>query len=151
MAGIYEICLREGSYVMICTYIRSFINIGSGIQKLLEGGIHGHRQHEDRINPLLFFKIRKVRLTKKKNQNGGVLVNTDVMTGRETRCAGGCEHRSLIYSFLEYNRFCIARANALLALLNVWRNEFVSAVYCSVWHECWSSKYSWMSCIEHPL
>jgi hypothetical protein len=48
------------SGVMI--YIPSFITIGSGIQKLMEGGgIHRHRQHGDRIRLFSFFKIRKVQ------------------------------------------------------------------------------------------
>jgi hypothetical protein len=38
-------------------YVPSFINIGSGIQKLMGGGIH--RQHGDRISLLLFFKNKE--------------------------------------------------------------------------------------------
>jgi hypothetical protein len=40
-------------------YIRSFIKIYSGIQKMM-GGIH--RQHGDRINLLLFFQNKDSRL-----------------------------------------------------------------------------------------
>jgi hypothetical protein len=42
-------------------YVPSFIEIGSGIQKLI-GGIHRHthRQQRDLISLLYFFKIRKV-------------------------------------------------------------------------------------------
>jgi hypothetical protein len=50
-----------GSGVM--TYIPNFIKIGSGIQKLMGGGdSQTHRQHEDRISLLSFFKIRESRL-----------------------------------------------------------------------------------------
>jgi hypothetical protein len=45
-----------GSGAMI--YIPSFIEIGSGIQKLI-GGIHTHRQQRDLISLLYFFKIRE--------------------------------------------------------------------------------------------
>jgi hypothetical protein len=38
-------------------YVPSFINIGSGVQKLI-GGIH--RQQRDLISLLYFFKIRRV-------------------------------------------------------------------------------------------
>jgi hypothetical protein len=38
-------------------YVPSFINIGSGIQKLIEGI---HRQHCDLISLFNFYKIRKV-------------------------------------------------------------------------------------------
>jgi hypothetical protein len=45
-------------------YIPSFINIGSGIQKLTgEGGFTGtqtHRPHSDLISLLSFFKTRKL-------------------------------------------------------------------------------------------
>jgi hypothetical protein len=42
-------------------YISRFIEIGSGIQKLMGGGdSQTHRQHGDRISLLPFFKIRKV-------------------------------------------------------------------------------------------
>jgi hypothetical protein len=55
-----------GSGAVIC--IPSFIKIGSGIQKLIRGGIyrHMHRhtnthpQQRDLISLLYFFKIRKV-------------------------------------------------------------------------------------------
>jgi hypothetical protein len=40
-------------------YIPSFIETGSGIQKLMGGGFT-HRQCGDLINLLVFFKIRKV-------------------------------------------------------------------------------------------
>jgi hypothetical protein len=47
MGGIYEVrSYVIGSGAMI--YIPSLIKIGSGIQKLMGGGIH--RQHGDRIN-----------------------------------------------------------------------------------------------------
>jgi hypothetical protein len=42
--------VEMGSGAMI--YIPSFMKIGSGIQKLMGVGIHRHRQHSDRINPL---------------------------------------------------------------------------------------------------
>jgi hypothetical protein len=41
------------------TYILSFVKIGSGIQKLIGG--YRDKQHGDCMNPLLFFRIRKVR------------------------------------------------------------------------------------------
>jgi hypothetical protein len=47
-------------------YVTSFIKIGSGIQKLIGGGIRRHthihtqRQQRDLISLLYFFKIRKV-------------------------------------------------------------------------------------------
>jgi hypothetical protein len=42
-------------------YVPSFINIGSGVQKLI-GGIHRHThgQQHDLISLLYFYKIRKV-------------------------------------------------------------------------------------------
>jgi hypothetical protein len=40
-------------------YIQTYINTGSGIQKLM-GGVH--RQHGDIISPLSFFKIRELSL-----------------------------------------------------------------------------------------
>jgi hypothetical protein len=47
-----------GSNAIILIYMLSFINIGSGIQKLIRGT---HRQHGDIISLLLFFffKMRK--------------------------------------------------------------------------------------------
>jgi hypothetical protein len=52
--------VEMGSGAMIC--ISSFINIGSGIQKLIERDTQTHSQHADLISLLLFFffKIRKV-------------------------------------------------------------------------------------------
>jgi hypothetical protein len=50
--------VEMGSGVMI--YIQSFIKIGSGIQKFLEGRIH--RQNGDRISLPLFFKKKESRL-----------------------------------------------------------------------------------------
>jgi hypothetical protein len=45
-------------------YVPSFIEIGSGIQKLMGGRIHTHThthgQKRDLISLLYFFKIRKV-------------------------------------------------------------------------------------------
>jgi hypothetical protein len=41
-------------------YIPSFIEIGSGIQELIRGNTHTHRQQRDLISLLYFFKIRKV-------------------------------------------------------------------------------------------
>jgi hypothetical protein len=49
-----------GPGVMIYTYVRNFIKIGSGIQKLIGGEIHTRTQQRDLISPLCFFKIRKV-------------------------------------------------------------------------------------------
>jgi hypothetical protein len=53
-----------GSDAMI--YMRSFIKIGSGIKKLLGGGIHiqkqTHRQQGDLISLLLFFQHKESRL-----------------------------------------------------------------------------------------
>jgi hypothetical protein len=42
-------------------YVSSFTKIGSGIEKLIGGGIHRHthRQQRDSISLLYFFKIRK--------------------------------------------------------------------------------------------
>jgi hypothetical protein len=42
--------VEMGSGAMI--YIPSFINIGSGIQKLIAGDTQAHRQHGDRISLL---------------------------------------------------------------------------------------------------
>jgi high-affinity Fe2+/Pb2+ permease len=42
-------------------YVASFIKIGSGVQKLIEGGYtdtHTHGQQRDLISLLYFFKIR---------------------------------------------------------------------------------------------
>jgi hypothetical protein len=39
-------------------YVPSFIKIGSGIQKLMRGGIH--RQQRDLISLLCFFEVKKV-------------------------------------------------------------------------------------------
>jgi hypothetical protein len=55
--GFMKYAVEMSSGVMI--YIRSFIKINSGIQKLIRG-IYRHRQHGDRISLLSFFKIRKV-------------------------------------------------------------------------------------------
>jgi hypothetical protein len=52
--------VEKGSGAMI--YIPSFINIGSGIQKLLERGYSDtetDRQHGDLTNLFYFFNIRK--------------------------------------------------------------------------------------------
>jgi hypothetical protein len=43
-------------------YIPNFIKTGSGIQKLI-GGVHGHRQHGDRINLFSFLQNKESRLT----------------------------------------------------------------------------------------
>jgi hypothetical protein len=43
-------------------YIPSFINIGSGIQKLIGGYTQAHRQHDDLINLFLFSQNKKSRL-----------------------------------------------------------------------------------------
>jgi hypothetical protein len=59
MGRIYKVCRWDGLNAMTYSYIPSFINIGSAIQKLI-GGIHRHtdtqtqRQHGDRINLLSF-------------------------------------------------------------------------------------------------
>jgi hypothetical protein len=53
--GIYEVAVEIGSVAMIYMYISSFVNIGSGIQKLL-GGIH---RHTDRMEIALAY-FRKV-------------------------------------------------------------------------------------------
>jgi hypothetical protein len=51
-----------GSGAMI--YIPSIINIGSGIEKLIEGDTQTHRQHGDRIRLLSFsFQNKGCRLT----------------------------------------------------------------------------------------
>jgi hypothetical protein len=57
-----------GSGAMI--YIPSFINIGSGIQKLMEGGIH--RQHGDLISLHLFFKSKESSLKRRLEENKNV-------------------------------------------------------------------------------
>jgi hypothetical protein len=51
-----------GSSDMI--YIPNFINIGSGIQKLIEGDAQTHRQHGDLISLLLLFQNKESRLIK---------------------------------------------------------------------------------------
>jgi hypothetical protein len=46
-------------------YIPSFIKIGSGVQKLIEGGYTDtHRQQRDLISLLEFFKAKESRLIK---------------------------------------------------------------------------------------
>jgi hypothetical protein len=50
--------VEMGSGAMI--YIPCFIKVGLGIQKLMRVGTQTHRQHEEGISPLFFFKIRKV-------------------------------------------------------------------------------------------
>jgi hypothetical protein len=53
--------VEMGSGAMI--YVPSFINIGSGIQKLIgREYTDTHRQQRDLISLLYFFKIRKVGL-----------------------------------------------------------------------------------------
>jgi hypothetical protein len=49
--------IEMGSGAMI--YIPSFIQIGSGIQKLIGGDSQTHREHGDLTSLLYFFKIRK--------------------------------------------------------------------------------------------
>jgi hypothetical protein len=49
--------VEMGSRAMIC--IPSFIKIGSSIDKLIRG-IHRHRQQDDIISILAFFKLSKV-------------------------------------------------------------------------------------------
>jgi hypothetical protein len=49
-----------GSGAMI--YIRSFMKIGSGIQKLTAEGIHKHRQHGELIDLLYFYQNKESRL-----------------------------------------------------------------------------------------
>jgi hypothetical protein len=56
MGGICEM----GSGVMI--YIRSYINIGSDVQKLIGRNTKTHRQRGDLINLLLFFQNKESRL-----------------------------------------------------------------------------------------
>jgi hypothetical protein len=58
--GFMKYAVEMGSGAMI--YIRSFIKIGSGIQKLI-GGIH--RQHGDRISLLPFFLNKESRVKMK--------------------------------------------------------------------------------------
>jgi hypothetical protein len=52
--------IEMGSGVMIYTPI--FIRIGLGIQKLMGGGIHTHRQDGDSISLLLFLENKKSKL-----------------------------------------------------------------------------------------
>jgi hypothetical protein len=52
--------VEMGSGAMI--YIPSFIEIGSGIQKLIGGDSQTHRQHGDRISLLSFVENIKNRL-----------------------------------------------------------------------------------------
>jgi hypothetical protein len=40
-------------------YISSFMKTGSAIQKLVGRDAQTYRQHEERIGPLSFFKMRK--------------------------------------------------------------------------------------------
>jgi hypothetical protein len=60
MGGIFNKAVEMGSGVVI--YVPSFINIGSGVQKLVVGDTqtHTHRQQRDLISLLCFVKIRKV-------------------------------------------------------------------------------------------
>jgi hypothetical protein len=55
--------VEMGSGAMIYTYVPSFINIGSGIQKLM-GRIHiqTHREQGDLISLLLFFQNKEMKL-----------------------------------------------------------------------------------------
>jgi hypothetical protein len=52
--------VEMGSGAMI--YIPSFVQNGSGIQKLITGDSQTHRQHGNRISPLLFFQNKESRL-----------------------------------------------------------------------------------------
>jgi hypothetical protein len=56
----YAIEMNSGAII----YVPSFIKIGSGIQKLIGGGIHiqKHRRQSDLINLLLFFQNKESRL-----------------------------------------------------------------------------------------
>jgi hypothetical protein len=56
------------SGVTIYTTYQSFIKIGSGIQKLIEGDTWTHRQQGDLISQLLFFQNKESRV----NINGGL-------------------------------------------------------------------------------
>jgi hypothetical protein len=50
------------SFAVIYTYIPTFINIESGIQKLTRGDSQGHRQLGDLISLLLFCKKKESSL-----------------------------------------------------------------------------------------
>jgi hypothetical protein len=52
----YAVEMRSGAMI----YIPDFMKTGSGIQKLITGGIH--RQHGDHISLLLLFQNKKSRL-----------------------------------------------------------------------------------------
>jgi hypothetical protein len=52
--------VEMGSGAMI--YIPSFIKIGPGIQKLIQGEPQTHRQHSDLISLLLIFQNNESRL-----------------------------------------------------------------------------------------
>jgi hypothetical protein len=54
----YAVEMSSGALI----YIPSFIHIGSGIQKLMEGKTQTHRQHGDLISLLLFFLNKESRL-----------------------------------------------------------------------------------------
>jgi hypothetical protein len=58
----YSIQMGPGAMI----YISSFINIDSGIQKLIRGGgIHRHKQYGNCINLLLFFLNKESRHKKR--------------------------------------------------------------------------------------
>jgi hypothetical protein len=48
----------------VITYIPSFIQTDSGIQRLIRGDLHIHRQHGGLTNLLLIFQNKKVKKVK---------------------------------------------------------------------------------------
>jgi hypothetical protein len=60
MGEIFNEAVEMDSGAVI--YVPNFIKIGSGVHKLIGGGIHKHTraQQRDLIRLLYFFKIRKI-------------------------------------------------------------------------------------------
>jgi hypothetical protein len=80
--------VEMGSSAMI--YIPSLIKIGSGIQKLTEGGYrHTHRQHRDRISLLSFFFQNKERGLKITILKCFIKKNVDSKIGGHSTNSGG--------------------------------------------------------------
>jgi hypothetical protein len=64
-------------------YIPSFIKIGSGIQKLMGGGIcrHTHRQQGDLISLLLYFQNKESRLKMKCKFKNCIYIKHNLISG----------------------------------------------------------------------
>jgi hypothetical protein len=76
-------------------YIPSFINIGSGIQKLVKGIPQTHRQHGDLIRLFLFFQNKGSRLK----------IGQSQQTLLENACRSALNSSASFYSFHETSIF----------------------------------------------